>query len=377
MFDELLKIVIEYFNINEDEIRGKRRYSKIVYIRDVLIYLARENLNLSFPVIATELGRDHTTIMYSYYKTKKLILVNYKAENDISILSEKLNSKKPKDYKEQQLIKKGRLKKLEKPKKKEIKSKDLPKKEKILSLKDLPKKKNIKKENFIRMQSIIKLWRNGKTLSKIGEKNNLSRERIRQLILKFLKIEQEDAIRSGIKIDIYELYEEEKRVRNKKLGKNNKNKKKEKKVKVKRWSVYYDKCKRCSTTVAKHRSNGFCVNCYYKSDIFKEAQKDSRLRNIEKWKKRQKEYIKEYNKRPEVVRRLKKRWDEKKFGGNRKLALQRDGYKCQFCGMSQEESYNIYNKDLHVIHLDQKDDNRLENLSSLCPKCFVKIMFLK
>jgi rubrerythrin len=54
-----------------------------------------------------------------------------------------------------------------------------------------------------------------------------------------------------------------------------------------RWSVYYERCRACGTTSIKYRSNGLCVKCYYKSEDFKDICRDSRMRNGEKWKTKQ------------------------------------------------------------------------------------------
>ena len=62
-------VVCDYFKINMDDIKGKKRSSNINYPRQVAIYLCREIANESFPKIGTYFGgRDHSTIMSSYRK---------------------------------------------------------------------------------------------------------------------------------------------------------------------------------------------------------------------------------------------------------------------------------------------------------------------
>lgn len=66
------------------------------------------------------------------------------------------------------------------------------------------------------------------------------------------------------------------------------------------------------------------------------------------------------------------------FDGNREKALQRDGYKCVDCGMSNEEHLKKYPMGLSVHHIDGKGknslvkNNRLSNLQTLCCSCHCK-----
>lgn len=144
-------------------------------------------------------------------------------------------------------------------------------------------------------------------------------------------------------------------------------------AKNKKWSRHYNKCKICGTSSVKHQSLGYCENCYTKSEEFKSYQRASFIRNIEKRRKKNNEYIKKYNKRPEIIAKKKKEWDLKNYDGNRLVALQRDRYCCQFCGLTQDNSYKKYHKDLFVFHVDKNiANNELSNLISLCKKCFAK-----
>lgn len=138
-----------------------------------------------------------------------------------------------------------------------------------------------------------------------------------------------------------------------------------------KWSRYYVCCKRCATTTIHHRSYGYCRECYPKTDIFKETQKASRMRNIEKIKNKLRVYGKEYARRPEVIAKRRRAEDLKKFGGNREKAITRDNNKCSVCKISRKENQERYGKDLFVIHIDKNNkNNSLNNLKTLCWKCF-------
>jgi len=63
----------------------------------------------------------------------------------------------------------------------------------------------------------------------------------------------------------------------------------------------------------------------------------------------------------------------------RKRVIQRDNYECQDCGISRNDHYANYNKDLEVHHKtpirtfeDTADANKLSNLITLCTTCHMK-----
>ena len=63
------RVVCEYFKINIDELKGKKRNKNINYPRQIAIYLCRELTTESYPKIGTYFGgRDHSTIINAYQK---------------------------------------------------------------------------------------------------------------------------------------------------------------------------------------------------------------------------------------------------------------------------------------------------------------------
>lgn len=64
-----------------------------------------------------------------------------------------------------------------------------------------------------------------------------------------------------------------------------------------------------------------------------------------------------------------------RFGGNRYLAMERDGYQCVSCSMTRAEHLEKFNRDLTVDHIDGKGrysetlNNDLSNLTTLCLAC--------
>lgn len=89
--DKIVKVVANFFSIEKKEIMGKRRYKELVYPRQIIMYLLRNELNYSFPRIGKELGgKDHTTIMHGVEKINKTIKKDTQLQNEITIIKEKL-----------------------------------------------------------------------------------------------------------------------------------------------------------------------------------------------------------------------------------------------------------------------------------------------
>lgn len=139
--------------------------------------------------------------------------------------------------------------------------------------------------------------------------------------------------------------------------------------KNRRWSYYYPRCRSCGTISIKHKSLGYCEDCYPKSREFKEIQISSyyKYRDNPDRKKYNLKYQREYAKRPEVkLRNL-----EKKFDGNRENAIKRDNSRCAKCGIERKQHIEDYGQDLFVYHLDgNSENNKLNNLKTLCKSCF-------
>jgi chromosomal replication initiator protein len=68
---DVVKIVSDYYNIEENSIYDKTRRKEVVKPRQVVMYILREDFGISFPSIGEKLGgRDHTTVIHSYEKVR-------------------------------------------------------------------------------------------------------------------------------------------------------------------------------------------------------------------------------------------------------------------------------------------------------------------
>ena len=70
---DVIKQVAEFYNIEEDVIYKKKRVKEVVKPRQLIMYILREDFNVSYPTIGQKLGgRDHTTVIHSCDKIKKI-----------------------------------------------------------------------------------------------------------------------------------------------------------------------------------------------------------------------------------------------------------------------------------------------------------------
>ncbi|HMP67318.1 MAG TPA: chromosomal replication initiator protein DnaA [Candidatus Paceibacterota bacterium] len=75
--NELIKIISDFFNIDEKSICDKTRKKEVVKPRQIIMYILREDFNISYPTIGEKLGgRDHTTVIHSCEKIKNDIKID-------------------------------------------------------------------------------------------------------------------------------------------------------------------------------------------------------------------------------------------------------------------------------------------------------------
>lgn len=68
---DVVKIISDYYNLEESAVYEKTRRKEIVKTRQVIMYILREDFNVSYPLIGQKLGgKDHTTVIHSYLKIK-------------------------------------------------------------------------------------------------------------------------------------------------------------------------------------------------------------------------------------------------------------------------------------------------------------------
>jgi chromosomal replication initiator protein len=89
--ENILSTVAKYFNIEKDDILSTARAKEVVNARKYAIYLSRELLDLSYPNLALEFKKNHTTIMYQFDKMKKDIQTSKAMQIKVDELKELIN----------------------------------------------------------------------------------------------------------------------------------------------------------------------------------------------------------------------------------------------------------------------------------------------
>jgi len=74
---DVIKTIADFYNIEEGSIYHKTRRKEVVRPRQLIMYILREDFNISYPSIGEKLGgRDHTTVIHSCEKIKDELKTN-------------------------------------------------------------------------------------------------------------------------------------------------------------------------------------------------------------------------------------------------------------------------------------------------------------
>lgn len=87
----ILEAVARFYDINTKDVIGKSRKKELAVPRQIIMYLMREEISVSYPSIGSELGgRDHTTAMHAYNKICREIQENEKIKQEIDSIKQLL-----------------------------------------------------------------------------------------------------------------------------------------------------------------------------------------------------------------------------------------------------------------------------------------------
>jgi chromosomal replication initiator protein len=86
--------VCDAFHITRDELLSSSRAARLVWPRQVAMYLARENTDLTFPDIARRFGgRNHTTVMHAVKRAADRLTTDREAFDTVRELTERLSAR--------------------------------------------------------------------------------------------------------------------------------------------------------------------------------------------------------------------------------------------------------------------------------------------
>lgn len=89
----IINMVAEQFEITPADIVGNKRSSKIVYPRQIAMYLCRTMLDIPLTQVGSYIGnRDHTTVIHGINKIQDDLETNEQTQKVIANLKKKLNS---------------------------------------------------------------------------------------------------------------------------------------------------------------------------------------------------------------------------------------------------------------------------------------------
>ncbi|MBU2542533.1 chromosomal replication initiator protein DnaA [Patescibacteria group bacterium] len=88
---ELIVVVTEFYGVEIEDVLGKSREKRLALPRQIIMFLLRNDLKLSYPAIGSELGgRDHTTAMHAHTKIGTEIENDPKLKQEIEAIKQRL-----------------------------------------------------------------------------------------------------------------------------------------------------------------------------------------------------------------------------------------------------------------------------------------------
>ena len=91
--EKILQVSSNFFGIEIKDLLSPRRNQELVRPRQIIMYLLRHEMNLSYPKIGKELNKkDHTTVIHGVEKVQKEIARNNQMREEITQIKEKLHT---------------------------------------------------------------------------------------------------------------------------------------------------------------------------------------------------------------------------------------------------------------------------------------------
>lgn len=69
---DVVKVISDYYKLDQTIVYEKTRRKEVVKVRQMIMFILREDFNVSYPLIGQKLGgKDHTTVIHSFLKIKE------------------------------------------------------------------------------------------------------------------------------------------------------------------------------------------------------------------------------------------------------------------------------------------------------------------
>jgi chromosomal replication initiator protein len=90
---KIIQCVADFYDLKEKDILSSSRRQEVVKPRQVAMFLLREELKCSYPLIGRKFGgKDHTTAIYAIEKIKKEISKNENLKEEIEVIKQRIYS---------------------------------------------------------------------------------------------------------------------------------------------------------------------------------------------------------------------------------------------------------------------------------------------
>lgn len=81
--ETIIDTVCKYYNVKKEQVLGKSRPKNVVIPRQMAMYIAREELNDSFPSLEKYFNKDHSTIIHAYERVQKELKNNDRTRKEL------------------------------------------------------------------------------------------------------------------------------------------------------------------------------------------------------------------------------------------------------------------------------------------------------
>lgn len=81
--ETIIDTVCKYYNVKKEQVLGKSRPKNVVIPRQMAMYIAREELNDSFPSLEKYFNKDHSTIVHAYERVQKELKNNNRTRKEL------------------------------------------------------------------------------------------------------------------------------------------------------------------------------------------------------------------------------------------------------------------------------------------------------